>query len=69
MLNDINISMFGNKLRIKKIDTHANPEVAREHQVYSLPTLIIGAKKLSVSIEKLEIIDAILTAYLSSVTF
>ncbi|MHA1733701.1 MAG: thioredoxin family protein [Promethearchaeota archaeon] len=69
MLEEINTSMFGRKLRITKIDTPSNPEKAREYLVYALPTLVIGGKKLSVSIEKAEIIDAILTAYLSSVKF
>ena len=69
MLNEINISMFGNKLRIKKINIAEEIETAREFNVISVPTIIIGATRLTVIIDKNELTDAILQGFLSSVSF
>ncbi len=73
MLKRINISMFGKKLHIEKIDIEerGNQKVTQEYQVTALPTLIIGIKtdykRLSVNIQEEEIIDAILYGFISSV--
>ena len=69
MLEEINISLFGNKLRIKKINIASDIEIARKFNVISVPTLIIGNTRLSVIIDKNEMTDAILQGFLSSVSF
>lgn len=69
MLNEINMSLFGNKLRIKKINIASDIEIARKFNVISVPTLIIGKTRLSVIIDKNEMTDAILQGFLSSVSF
>jgi thiol-disulfide isomerase/thioredoxin len=69
MLKRINLSLFGKKLRIDKIsiDLEENRQLTQEHQVTSVPTLVISSKKLSVNITEEEIIDAVLYAFISSV--
>lgn len=69
MLNEINLSLFGNKLRIKKINIASDIETARKFNVISVPTMIIGRTRLSVIIDKNEMTDAILQGFLSSVSF
>ena len=69
MLKKINISMFGKKLHIEKIDIKEkiNRELIQKHRVTALPTIIIADKRLSVNITQEEIIDAILYGFISSV--
>ena len=62
----VNLS-FGNKINIQEIDILEHPEKAQEYKIFSIPTLIIGERRMSVSIEKDEVIDAILQSFLSSV--
>ncbi|TFG01115.1 MAG: hypothetical protein EU542_07490 [Promethearchaeota archaeon] len=68
-LKRINISMFGKKLRIEKIniDIKENRELIKEYKITSVPTLIIGGKKLMINIQEEDIIDAILQAFISSI--
>ncbi|MHA1301707.1 MAG: thioredoxin family protein [Candidatus Helarchaeota archaeon] len=69
LINKINLSMFGNKLIIQKIDISKaeNLEISKKYNVFSVPTLIIGSKRLSVNIDEEDLVDAILQAFLSSV--
>ncbi|KKN55856.1 hypothetical protein LCGC14_0577970 [marine sediment metagenome] len=69
MLKEINLSQFGKKLKIEKIliDLEENRQFTQEYNITSVPTLIIADKKLSVNIEKEDIIDAVLYAFISSV--
>ena len=69
MLKRINISMFGKKLNIQKIDIEegVNREVIQKHRITALPTIIIADKRLSVNIQQEEIVDAILYGFISSV--
>jgi thiol-disulfide isomerase/thioredoxin len=67
MLKKINISMFGKKLNIERIDIEKNHKVTQEYKVTALPTIIIADKRLSVNIQEEEIIDAILYGFISSV--
>jgi len=67
MLKKINISMFGKKLHIERIDIEKNHKVTQEYQVTALPTIIIADKRLCVNIQEEEIIDAILYGFISSV--
>ena len=67
MLKRINISMFGKKLNIERIDIEKNHKMTQEYQVTALPTIIIADKRLSVNIQEEEIIDAILYGFISSV--
>ena len=69
MLNEVNISLFGNKLRIKKVDIAKELDIARKFKILSVPTIIIGNQRLSVIIDKNELTDAILQGFLSSVSF
>lgn len=69
MLNEINVSLFGNKLRIKKIDVAREISIAQKYNVISVPTIIIGGIRLSVIIDKNELTDAILQGFISSVSF
>jgi len=66
LLEMVNLS-FGNKINIQEIDILEHPEKAQEYKIFSIPTLIIGERRMSVSIEKDEVIDAILQSFLSSV--
>jgi thiol-disulfide isomerase/thioredoxin len=67
MLKRINISMFGKKLNIERIDIEKNHKMTQEYQVTALPTIIVADKRLSVNIQEEEIIDAILYGFISSV--
>ena len=69
MLDEVNISLFGKKLRIKKVDIAKDLEIARKFKILSVPTIIIGDQRLSVIIDKNELTDAILQGFLSSVSF
>lgn len=68
-LKRINISMFGKKLKIEKIniDIADNREIIKEYKITSVPTLIIGGKRLTLNIQEEDIIDAILYAFIDSV--
>ncbi len=68
-LKRINISMFGKRLQIDKIniDIQENRELIKEYKITSVPTLIIGERKLMVNIEEEDIIDCILYAFIASV--
>ena len=67
MLKRINISMFGKKLNIEKIDIEKNHKMTQDYKVTSLPTIIISDRRLTVNIQEEEIIDAILYGFISSV--
>lgn len=67
MLHQINVSMFGNRLKVVVVDVSADPASAQRHRVFSVPTLVIGNRKMSVAIEKQDVIDAILHAFIKSV--
>ncbi|MCJ7649034.1 MAG: thioredoxin family protein [Candidatus Lokiarchaeota archaeon] len=67
MLKRINISMFGKKLLIEKIDVVKNYMLTQQYKITSIPTLIIADKKLSINIQEEDIIDAILFGFISSV--
>jgi len=67
MLKRINISMFGKKLFIEKIDVSNNYMLTQKYQIRSLPTLIIADKRLTINIQEEDIIDAILFGFISSV--
>jgi thiol-disulfide isomerase/thioredoxin len=68
-LNRINISMFGKKLNIEKINVNEkkNREIIQRYKITSVPTIIVGDTKLMVNIDDTDIIDAILQAYVESV--
>ena len=71
LLKRINMSLFGKKLKIKKIDISNAKynDIIRDENVLSVPTIIIGKKKLvSSSIEEIEIVDSILNCFLKSVS-
>lgn len=67
MLKKINISMFGKKLKIEKIDIEKSHKLTKEYNIITLPTIIIADKKLTVHIQEEDIIDAILYGFISSV--
>ena len=67
MLKRINISMFGKKLFIQKIDVVKNYELTKEYKITSLPTIIVADRRLCVNIQEEDIIDAILYGFISSV--
>ncbi len=67
MLKRINISMFGKKLYIEKIDVEKNYQLTQEYKITSLPTIIVADKRLCVNIQEEDIIDAILYGFISSV--
>jgi thiol-disulfide isomerase/thioredoxin len=68
MLKRINISMFGKKLYIEKIDVSKNYMLTQKYKITALPTIIIADKRLSINIQEEDIIDAILLGFISSVT-
>jgi hypothetical protein len=68
MLNEINVSLFGNRLQIQKVDILTDLDTARKYNVVSVPTIIIGRTRMSVIIDKNELTDAILQGFLSSVS-
>ena len=67
MLKRINISMFGKKLYIEKIDVERNYQLTQEYKITSLPTIIVADRRLSVNIQEEDIIDAILYGFITSV--
>lgn len=67
MLKRVNISMFGKKLLIEKIDIEKSAQLTQEYKITAVPTLIISDKKLSVNIQEEDIIDSILQGFISSV--
>ncbi len=67
MLKRINISMFGKKLYIQKIDVEKNYVLTKQYNIISLPTIIIADRRLSLTISEEDIIDAILYGFISSV--
>jgi thiol-disulfide isomerase/thioredoxin len=67
MLKRINISMFGKKLLIDKIDVEKNFLLTTKYKITSLPTIIIADRKLSLNIQEEDIIDAILYGFIASV--
>jgi thiol-disulfide isomerase/thioredoxin len=67
MLKRINISMFGKRLNIEKIDIEQSHKITKDHNITSVPTIIIADKRLAVDIQEEEIIDAILYGFISSV--
>jgi thiol-disulfide isomerase/thioredoxin len=67
MLKRINISMFGKKLFIQKIDVEKNYTLTKEFKIVSLPTIVIADRRLSLNIQEEDIIDAILYGFISSV--
>ena len=67
MLKRINISMFGKKLYIQKIDVEKNYNLTKQYNIVSLPTIIIANRRLSLNIQQEDIIDAILYGFISSV--
>ncbi len=68
MLNEINISLFGNRLKIKKVDIAEDLTLAKKYDVVSVPTVIIGSNRLNMIMDKEELTDAILSGFLSSVS-
>jgi glutaredoxin len=68
MLDEVNLSLFGNRLRIQKIDISKDVETAKNHNVLSVPTIIIGGTRLSVVFDKNELTDAILQGFISSLS-
>ena len=69
MLKKINISMFGKKLLIEKIniENKENFNMIQNYSITSIPTILIADKRLSVNIDEEEIIDAILNGFISSI--
>ena len=67
MLKRINISMFGKKLLIEKIDVEKNFSLTTKYKVISLPTIIIADRRLTINIQQEDIIDAILYGFITSV--
>ena len=67
MLKRINISMFGKKLYIEKIDVEKSYNLTNQYKITSLPTIIIADRRLTMNIQQEDIIDAILYGFISSV--
>lgn len=69
MLKKINISMFGKKLSIEKINIEdkANFIITQKYSITSVPALIIAEKLLNVDVQEEDIIDAILNGFISSI--
>ena len=67
MLKRINISMFGKKLYIQKIDVEKNYALTNHYKITSLPTILIADRRLTLNIQEEDIIDAILYGFISSV--
>ena len=68
MLARINLSLFGNQLKIQKIDISEEMELAKKNNVLSVPTIIIGNKRLTHILDEQDIVDAILKGLISSVS-
>jgi protein-disulfide isomerase len=71
MLARINLSLFGNHLRIQKIDISNADEMdlARKNNILSVPSIIVGNKRLTHIMDEEDIVDAILQGFLSSVSW
>ncbi len=67
MLKRVNISMFGKKLFIEKIDIEKSAQLTKDYQITAVPTIIVADKRLTVSIQEEDIIDAILYGFIASV--
>ena len=69
MLKRINVSMFGKKLYIEKINIEdkANFALTQQYSITSVPALIIAEKLLNVDVQEEDIIDAILNGFISSI--
>ena len=67
MLKEINISLFGNKLIIEKVDIVSDLEMANRYAVNKVPTIIVGSQRISQIIDREELVDVILQGFLSSV--
>jgi len=69
MLKRINLSMFGKKLYIEKINIEdkANFALTQKYSITSVPALIIAEKLLNVDVQEEDIIDAILNGFISSI--
>jgi hypothetical protein len=67
MLKRINISMFGKKLLIEKIDVEKNYLLTTQYKITSLPTIVIADRRLTLNIQEEDIIDAILYGFIMSV--
>ncbi len=52
---------------IEKVDIEESFAVTKNYQVLAVPTLIVGDKRLTVSIQEEDIVDAILFAICASV--
>jgi len=62
------VSLFGKKLKIVYIDISKNSEMVQKNNILSVPTIIIGDRKIkSNSIDEEEIVDAIFYYFFSSV--
>ncbi len=68
MLARINLSLFGNQLRIQKIDISEEMELAKKNNILSVPSIIVGNKRLMHIMDEQDIVDAILQGFLSSVS-
>jgi len=70
MLARINLSLFGNQLKIQKIDIseEKNMELAKNNNILSVPAIVIGSKKLTHIMDEQDIVDAILKGLISSVS-
>ncbi|MHA1149658.1 MAG: thioredoxin family protein [Promethearchaeota archaeon] len=66
-LKRVNISMFGKKLFIQKIDIEESHNITKEYKITAVPTLIIADKRLSLHIQEEDIVDAILYGFISSI--
>ena len=69
MLARINLSLFGNQLKIQKIDISEDMEIAKKNNILSVPSIIIGNKRLTHILDEQDIVDAILQGLISSVSF
>ena len=67
MLKEINLSLFGNKLFIEKIDIETDLEKTKKFGVNKVPTIIVGTQRISQIIDREELVDVILQGFLSSV--
>ncbi|MBN2155935.1 MAG: thioredoxin family protein [Candidatus Lokiarchaeota archaeon] len=70
MLARINLSLFGNQLFIQKIDVSLTDEMelARKNNILSVPSIIVGNKRLTHIMDEQDIVDTILQGFLSSVS-
>lgn len=70
MLGRINVSLFGNQLIIKKIDISQEEGInlANKNNILSVPSIIVGTKRLTHIMDEQDIVDAILQGLISSVS-